>query len=106
MHAFLSSADFFFKIIVCKNSFRTCQGVKQFGSTSGQTFVGPDLGLNCLQRLSALVKRGAQQFIENHFADTTMGRIQLFVFNYGKCSKISNTSCLPKKAKTNSTDPV
>ena len=28
-------------------------GVKQFGSRSGPTLVGPDLGPNCLQRLSA-----------------------------------------------------
>ena len=29
------------------------QRVKQFGSRSGQVYVGPELGLNCLQRLSA-----------------------------------------------------
>ena len=29
------------------------QSVKPFGSRSGPTFVGPDLGPNCLQRLSA-----------------------------------------------------
>ena len=29
------------------------QSFKQFGSRSDMTFVGPDLGPNCLQRLSA-----------------------------------------------------
>ena len=52
-HAFMSSADFF-KINFWGNFFQEYhQSVKQFGSRSGPTFVGPDLGPNCLQKLSA-----------------------------------------------------
>ena len=35
------------------------RGVKRFGSRSGRHFVGPDLGPNCLQRLSADKKKSA-----------------------------------------------
>ena len=54
MHAFLSSADFFFKINFFERFFQEYhQIVKQFGSRSPRRFVGSDFGLNCLQRLSA-----------------------------------------------------
>ena len=45
----------FFKSTFSRNSFRNTISVKQFGFRSGSTFcfVGPDLGPNCLQRLSA-----------------------------------------------------
>ena len=45
----------FSKSTLSKNSFGNTirESVKQFGSRSGPTFVGPDLGLNCLQRFSA-----------------------------------------------------
>ena len=47
---FLSSADFF-QINFFEKMFQEYQqGVKQFGSRSGPTFVGLDLGPNCLQR--------------------------------------------------------
>ena len=50
---FLSCADFF-KSTFSKNSFQEYhKRVKQVGSRSGPTFVGPDLGPNCLQMLSA-----------------------------------------------------
>ena len=50
---FLSSADFF-KINFFEKFFHEYhQSVKQFGSRSGPTFVGPDLVTNCLQKLSA-----------------------------------------------------
>ena len=49
-HAFLSSADFF-QINFLKKFFQEYhQNVKQFGPSR---FVGPDLGPNCLPRLSA-----------------------------------------------------
>ena len=52
-HAFLSFADFF-QINFFEEFFQKYhQSVKQFGSRSGPTFVSPDLGSNCLQRLSA-----------------------------------------------------
>ena len=43
------------KFFFTKNEFfqEYLQRVKQFGSRSGPTFVRPDLGQNCLQRLSA-----------------------------------------------------
>ena len=64
LHAF-SSAIFFLKPIFRKKIFYEYdQSVKQFGSRPGPTFVGPGLGPNCLQRLSA--------------DDTTMNRV-LFV---------------------------
>ena len=55
---FLLSADFFSKLTSFRNNY---QSVKQFGSRSERQtvwiqirhFVGPDLGPNCLQRLSA-----------------------------------------------------
>ena len=50
---FLASADFSSKLSYTKNSFRNTISVKQFGSRSGGTFFGPDLGPNCLQMLSA-----------------------------------------------------
>ena len=46
LHAFLSSVDFFLKINFFKKIFQEYhQSIKHF--------VGPDLGPNCLQRLSA-----------------------------------------------------
>ena len=46
MHTYLSSVE--------KKFYRKYyQSVKQFRSRSGETFVGPDLGPNYLQRLSA-----------------------------------------------------
>ena len=51
LHAFLSSADFFFKINFCKKFFQEYHQCQKFGSRSGQ--VEPDLGANCLQRSSA-----------------------------------------------------
>ena len=50
MHAFLSSADFFAKSTFLKNSFRNTIRVS---NSSNPDQVGPDLGPNCLQRLSA-----------------------------------------------------
>ena len=45
---------FFSKFIFFKNFFQEYhQSVKQFGSRLGRHFVGPDLGPNCLQKLSA-----------------------------------------------------
>ena len=54
---FLSSAEFFFfKIISLGKIFQEYhQSGKQFVSRSGPTLVGPGLGPNCLQRLSALL---------------------------------------------------
>ena len=51
----LSAADFFFKINVFKKFNQgQYQSIKQLGSRSGPMFhVGPELGPNCLQRLSA-----------------------------------------------------
>ena len=50
---FLSSA-FFFKMKLFPKIFqKRHQGVKQFGSRSGPTLVGPEFGPNCLQRFSA-----------------------------------------------------
>ena len=54
----LSSADLFFKINLFKKFFQeNYQSVKQFQMKtdilSDRHFVGPDLGPNCLQRLSA-----------------------------------------------------
>ena len=51
----LSSADFFFfKIHFSKNSFRyTIRVSNGLDPDQDQHFVGPDLGPNCLQRLSA-----------------------------------------------------
>ena len=44
----------FFKIEIFKKNFQEYhRSIKQFGSKSGRHFVGPDLGPNCLQRLSA-----------------------------------------------------
>ena len=44
----------FFKIIFFKKFFQEHnQSIKRFGSRSGTHSVGPDLGPNCLQRLSA-----------------------------------------------------
>ena len=56
LHAFLSSADLFFfsKSTFWKNSFRNSIRVsKSLDSDQARLFVGPDLGPNCLQRLSA-----------------------------------------------------
>ena len=52
-HAFLSSADFF-KITFFRKSFRnTIRVSNSLNPDQAQHFVGPDLGPNCLQRLSA-----------------------------------------------------
>ena len=49
----LSPADSF-KINFLKNSFRnTIRGLNSFDPDQAQQKVGPDLGSNCLQRLSA-----------------------------------------------------
>ena len=44
---------FFFKLTLEKIFREYHQRVKQFGSRSGPTFSRPDLGTNCLQKLSA-----------------------------------------------------
>ena len=50
-----SSADLNFKIIFLKNSFRNNIRVSNsFDPDQDRHSVGPDLGPNCLQRLSAL----------------------------------------------------
>ena len=52
--AFLPSADFFSKSTFSKNSFRnTIRVSNSLDPDQAQHFVGPDLGPNCLQRLSA-----------------------------------------------------
>ena len=55
LHAFLSSADFFFfKSTFPKNSFRNIIRVSNsLDPDQAQHFVGPDLGPNCLKNLSA-----------------------------------------------------
>ena len=51
---FLSSADFFPKSTVSKNSFRnTIRVSNSLDLDQARHFVGPDLGPNCLQSLSA-----------------------------------------------------
>ena len=51
---FLPSADFFFKSTFLKNSFRnTIRVSNSLDPDQVPCFVGPDLGPNCLQRLSA-----------------------------------------------------
>ena len=51
---FLSSADFFSKSSVSKYSFRNTTRVSNsWDADQARHFVGPDLGPNCLQRLSA-----------------------------------------------------
>ena len=51
---FLSSLDFFLKINFFKKSFRnTIRVSNSLDPDQDQNFVGPDLGPNCLQRLSA-----------------------------------------------------
>ena len=54
----LSSADIFSKLSFKKNSFRNTFIVSNdLDPDQDLRFVGPDLGLNCLQRLSADNKR-------------------------------------------------
>ena len=54
----------FFKIILYKKFFQEhYQGVKRFGSRSGQMSVGPDLGPNCLQRLSDSADYKSRRYI-------------------------------------------
>ena len=54
----------FFKIILFKKFFQEhYQGVKRFGSRSGQMSVGPDLGPNCLQRLSDSADYKSRRYI-------------------------------------------
>ena len=51
---FLSSAEFFSKSSFWKNSFRnTIRVSNSLGPDQARQFVGPNLGPNCLQRLSA-----------------------------------------------------
>ena len=53
-HAYLSSADFFSKYFFFKNTFRNTIPVSySLNPDQGGHFVGPDLGPNYLQRLSA-----------------------------------------------------
>ena len=53
--AFLSSADFFQKSTFSKNSVRNTIGVSNnLDPDQARQNVGPDLGPNCLQRLSAV----------------------------------------------------
>ena len=50
----LSSADFFSKLTIYRNSFRnTIKVSNSLDPDQAQHFVGPDLGTNCLQKLSA-----------------------------------------------------
>ena len=54
-HAFLSSADFFSKWTFLINSFRnTIRVSNSLLPDQAQHYVGPDLGPNCLQRLSPI----------------------------------------------------
>ena len=54
MFFFVICGYFFFQIIFFKKLFQEYhQSAKQFGSGSGPTFVGPDMGPNFLQRISA-----------------------------------------------------
>ena len=51
---FLSSADFFSKSTFTKNSFRnTIRLSNRLDQDQARHLVGPDLGPNCLQRISA-----------------------------------------------------
>ena len=51
---FLSSTDFFSKLAFSKISFRnTIRVSNSLDPDQVRRFVGPDLGLNCLQRLTA-----------------------------------------------------
>ena len=53
-HAFLSTTEFFQKSTFSKNSFwNTIRVSNSLDSDQARLFVGPDLGPNCLQRLSA-----------------------------------------------------
>ena len=53
LHAFLSPADFFQNQLFQKNSFRnTIRVLNSLNSDWARHSVGPDLGPNCLQRLS------------------------------------------------------
>ena len=53
-HAFLSSAVFFSKLTFSKNSFgNTIRVSNILEPDQARRFVGPDLGSNCLVRLSA-----------------------------------------------------
>ena len=53
-HVFLSSADIFQNLLFLKNSFRdTIRLSNSLDSDQARHYVGPDLGPNCLQKLSA-----------------------------------------------------
>ena len=53
LYSFLMSADFFSKSSFSKNSFRnTIRVSNSLDADQARLFVGPDLGPNCLQRLS------------------------------------------------------
>ena len=59
MYSFLSSADFFSKSIFSKKSYRnTIRVSNSLDPDQTRHFVGPDLGPNCLQLLSADGTRG------------------------------------------------
>ena len=54
LHAFLPSVDFFFKLTFSKKSFRnTVRESNSLDPNQARRFVEPDLGPDCLQRLSA-----------------------------------------------------
>ena len=54
LHAFLSSADFFSKSTFMKNYFtNTIRVSNSLDPDVARRFVGPDLGPDCLQRVSA-----------------------------------------------------
>ena len=62
LQAFLSSADFFFKVNFFKKSLRnTIRVSNSLDPDQAEKNVGPDLGSNCLQRLSADDKSRHQQ---------------------------------------------
>ena len=53
LHAFLLSADFFSKSTFSKNSFRNTTSVtNSLDPDQARHAVGPDLGTNCLQKVS------------------------------------------------------
>ena len=65
MHAFLSSADFFSILTFSKNYLRNTIRVSR--SEQVHYFVGPDLGLDSLQRLSAV--NTSRQIIDSFLAN-------------------------------------
>ena len=62
---------FFFKINIVEKLFQEYhQSVKQFGSISAPTYVGPDLGPNCLQRYQQMTKAATSKERVNKAYDT------------------------------------